>query len=88
MFIRSARAPPLPPQMWVRPEQILSDDAVRDKPRARFGGTLFSKYNKGVRGQFFLAVRETGCARALNCAASGSSLVRGSDSCTPREERH
>lgn len=45
----------------MRPEQILSDDAVRDKPRARFGGTLFSKYNRGVRGQFFLAIRETGC---------------------------
>lgn len=48
--------------MWVRPEQILSDEAVRDKPRARFGGTLFAKYNRGVRGQFFVAVRETGCA--------------------------
>lgn len=64
--------------MWVRPEQILSDDAVREKPRARFGGTLFSKYNRGVRGQFFLAIRETGRAAAsqLDCLARPSACSR------------
>ena len=44
-------------EVWVRPETAPKD---ADAATFTFGGTVFSKYNRGRRGQYFFLIEETG----------------------------